>query len=415
MKLLYSGRARLSVVALGLAVQMVGSFARGAAAPGRAAIDEGLRAAVERRDVPGVLAMAADRHGVIYQGAAGLAESQGSRALTMDAIFRIASMTKAVTSVALMQLVAEGRVALDDPAEKYFPALAHPMVFESFDAATHAYLLRPARTAITVRHLLTHTSGLGYPFTSAILRDFKPKEGEQYPAGPLLFEPGTQWLYGTGIDWAGRLVEKLSGRTLEEYFRERIFAPLGMADTFFSVPEEKWARVVNVHDRLPNGSFQERARPALTPVTTYNGGGGLYSTAGDYIRFLRMLLNGGELDGEKILSKDAVAQMSQNHIGAVNVRALQSALPLQSADFTFVADGHDKWGIGFLITTDHVAGKRSAGSMSWGGINNTYFWWDPTRGVAGVILMQFYPFADPKALGVYDAFERGVYQLAGAR
>lgn len=377
------------------------------------ALDTALRAAIERKDVPGVVAIAADKNGVIYQGAFGMAEGGAGRVMRTDAIFRIASMTKAVTSVALMQLVEEGKVALDDPVAKYFPEFANPMVFESFDPATRDYRVRPAKTAITVRHLLTHTSGLGYTFTSAVLRDFKPREGEKYTIGPLLFEPGTDWIYGTGVDWAGRLVEKLSEKTLEAYFQERIFGPVKMPDTSFNVAEEKQARLVNVYRHAADGGYTEQPRQAPRPTTRFNGGGGLNSTAGDYLRFLQMVLNGGELGGARILKPETVALMEKNHIGAVGVRAVKSAQPDSSADFTFVADGRDKWGIGFMITADAVPGKRAAGSLSWGGIDNTFFWADPVRGVAGVIMMQFLPFADAKALGVYDTFERGVYQLAG--
>ncbi|HZM27770.1 MAG TPA: serine hydrolase domain-containing protein, partial [Gemmatimonadales bacterium] len=263
----------------------------------------------------------------------------------------------------------------------------------------------------------THTSGLGYGFTSPTLRDFKPREGETYPAGPLLFEPGTQWIYGTSVDWLGRLVEKLSGKSLEEYFRERIFTPLKMPDTFYNVPETKQARLVTVH-RRPDGRADaplvEQPSQPPRPATSFNGGGGLSSTANDYMRFERMILNGGSLDGARILSSDSVALMGKDQIGDVGVAALKTAQPDLSMDFTFIDDGKDKWGLGFLRTTRQVPGKRSAGSLSWGGVYNTYFWIDPARGIAGVILMQFLPFADTKALAIYDAFERGVYQLADA-
>jgi CubicO group peptidase (beta-lactamase class C family) len=376
-------------------------------------LDQQLRAAIGRRGVPGVVVIAGDRQGLLYQGAFGMAETGAGRAMTMDAIFRIASMTKAVTSVAAMQLIEERKLALDDPAANYLPELANPMVFESFDAATGEYQLRPAASPITVRQLFTHTSGLGYPFTSPILNRFQPREGENCPAGPLLFDPGMQWLYGTSTEMLGQIVESLSGRNLETYFRERIFGPLVMADTSYHVPAEKHTRVVNVHRRLADGTFSERPRQAPPVVTSISGGGGLYSTACDFLRFLQMLLNGGELDGARILSRESVVLMGCNHIGALGVRALQSMMPERSSDFTFVDDGRDKWGLGFQITTAAVAGKRSAGSLSWGGIVNTYFWLDPARGVAGVVMMQYWPFAEAKALAVYDTFERGVYALIG--
>ncbi len=187
-------------------------------------IDETLRGAVERKEIAGVVAMAADRNRVIYQGAFGMADIADSRPLKLDALFRIASMTKPITAVAAMQLVERDRLALDDPAEKYFLEFAKLSVLESLDAATGAYKLRPATKPVTVRHLFTHTSGLGYRFTSPTLRDFKPRAGD--PVRPLLFEPGEQWMYGPSTDWLGRLVEKISGLSLDEYFRRRIFVPL---------------------------------------------------------------------------------------------------------------------------------------------------------------------------------------------
>ncbi len=382
-----------------------------------AALDARLAAAVARGDVPGLVVMAATGDHIVYQGAFGKADVGQGRPMTIDALFRIASMTKAVTSVAAMQLYEEGRFGLDDPAERYLPELANLKVFESFDRTTRAYNLHPASKKVTVRHLLTHTSGLGYSFTSPVVRDFKPRDGERYEAGPLLFEPGSKWMYGTSTDWVGRLVERLSGRNLEDYFRERIFAPLGISDTSYNVPAAKRARLVTVHQRpdgRPAAPLIERPNRPQPPATTFSGGGGLVSTASDYLRFERMILNGGTLDGARILSPATVALMATNQIGALGVSAVKTADAELSMDFSFIDDGQDKWGLGFLLTTRHVAGKRSAGSMSWGGINNTYFWIDPARGVAGVILMQFLPFADTKALAVYDTFERGAYQLSDA-
>jgi methyl acetate hydrolase len=381
-----------------------------------AAIDQALRGAVERKDVPGVVALVTNRKGVVYQGAFGVADVATGRALTNDAMFRIASMTKAITGTAAMQLIEQGKFALEDPVEKYLPEMAKLPVFDSFDARTGNYHLHLTSKPITVRHILTHTSGLGYPFTSATLRDFKPRAGEAYPDGPLLFEPGEKWVYGTSIDIVGRLVEKLSGQKLEDYFRQHIFNPLKMPDTSYNVPQEKAARMVAAQQRDGERMDGPIVKAAMQPPLTIPqpiGGGGLASTASDYGRFVRMLLNGGELDGARVLKAETVALMGQNHIGAVSVPALKTALP-RSADFTFIADGRDKWGLSFLITTDQVPGKRSPGSLSWGGINNTYFWVDPSKGIAGVILMQYLPFADAKALAVYDAFERAAYQVANA-
>jgi len=405
------------VITVGIVLAASLGTLRAQNSPGSAAIDASLRDAVERKDVPGVVALITDRQRVLYQGAFGVADVSTGRALSADALFRIASMTKPVTSLALMQLVEQGRLGLDDPAEKYLPELAGLKVFESFDAKTGEYRLRPASRQPTVRQFLTHSSGLAYPFTSATWRDFKPRAGETYPfGGPLLFDPGERWHYSTSTDVVGRLVEVVSGQKLEDYFRQHIFAPLKMSDTSYNVPQDKAARLVaqqqRAGDRMDGAVVLQSPQLGLT-IPAPIGGGGLASTASDYGRFVRALLNGGELDGARVLKAETVALMGQNHIGALGVPALKTALP-RSADFTFIADGRDKWGLGFLITADQVPGKRSPGSLSWGGINNTYFWIDPSRGIVGVILMQYLPFADAKALAVYDAFERGAYQLVSA-
>lgn len=402
------------VFTVGVAVTALAGTASAQNSTASAAIDTSLRSAVERKDVPGVVALITDREHVLYQGAFGVADVSTGRPLKTDALFRIASMTKLVTTVALMQLIEQDRIGLDDPAEKYLPELAGLKVIESFDAKTGDYRLRPPARPPTVRHFLTHTSGLAYSFTSAIWRDFKPRAGETYPfGGPLLFDPGERWHYSTSTDVVGRLVEAVSGQKLEDYFHEHIFVPLKMNDTSYNVPEAKGPRLVAQQQRAGehmDGAVElQKPQPGLT-IAAPIGGGGLASTADDYGRFVRMFLNGGTLDGARVLKAETVALMSQNQIGAVTVPALKSALP-RSADFTFIADGRDKWGLGFLITVDQVPGKRSPGSLSWGGINNTFFWIDPARGVAGVIMMQYLPFADAKALATYDTFERGAYQL----
>jgi len=396
---------------------VAGAAAEALGGKASAAIDASLRGAVERNDVPGVVALVTDRERVLYRSAFGVADVSTGRPLTSDALFRIASMTKPITSVALMQLLEQGRIGLDDPAEKYLPELKRLKVIESFDAATGDYRLRPPSRPATVRHFLTHTSGLAYAFTSAIWRDLTPHAGDSFPfGGPLLFDPGERWYYSTSTDVIGRLVEVVSGQILEDYFREHVFAPLKMNDTSYSVPDDKGPRLVAQQQRAGaqlDGAIELQSPQLGLTIASPIGGGGLASTAEDYGRFVRMFLNGGMLDGARVLKAETVALMGQNHIGAVSVPAMESALP-RSADFTFIADGRDKWGLGFLITVDQVPGKRSPGSLSWGGINNTYFWIDPARGIAGVIMMQYLPFADAKALAVYDAFERGAYRLVGA-
>ncbi|MEQ1608031.1 MAG: serine hydrolase domain-containing protein [Hyphomonadaceae bacterium] len=405
-----------AIVAVAISIAL--PIAVAGAQPATAPIDNALRSAVERGEVPGVVALVTNREGVLYQGAFGVAHVDTKRPMAVDSMFRIASMTKAITSLALMQLVEQGKLTIEDPVEKFLPEMAGLKVFESFDPATGAYKLRPASRPVTVRHVLTHTSGLGYGFTSATVRDFKPKAGEKYPFGaPLLFDPGEQWIYGTSTDVVGRLVETISGQKLEAYFRQHIFEPLKMVDTSYTVPEAKAPRMVagqrRAGEKMDGAITVQSPQPSLT-VANPSGGGGLASTVDDYGRFVRALLNGGVLDGARILKAETVALMGQNAIGDVKVPALKSAMP-NSEDFTFIADGRDKWGLGFLITVDQVPGKRSPGSLSWGGISNTYFWIDPSRGIGGVIMMQYLPFADARALAAYDAFERAAYQVAGPR
>jgi len=317
-------------VAVTMCIALAASLGVAQTQTGSTAIDTVLRDAVARKDVPGVVALVTNRERVLYQGAFGVADVSSGRALAPDAIFRIASMTKAVTSAALMQLVEQGRLGLDDPVDKHLPELASPKVFESFDAASGDYKLRAAARPITVRHALTHTTGLAYPFTSATWRDFKPRQGETYAfGGPLLFDPGERWHYSTSTDVVGRLVEVISGQKLEDYFRERIFTPLKMTDTSYNVPQDKAARLVAAQqragDRMTGDIVLQTPQPGLT-IANPTGGGGLASTANDYGRFVRAFLNGGELDGARVLKPETVALMGRNHIGAVSVPALKTHL-----------------------------------------------------------------------------------------
>jgi CubicO group peptidase (beta-lactamase class C family) len=382
------------------------------AAPASAGVDDALRQSMTSNSIPGVVAFATNRERILYRGAFGVADLETKRPMADDAMFRIASMTKAITSTAAMQLIEQKRFTLDDPVEKYLPDFAKLQVFESFDSATGAYRLRPAAKSVTVRHLFTHTSGLAYNFTSPIVRDFKPRDGERYAIGPLLFEPGDRWLYSTSTDQLGRLVEAVSGQSLTDYFRANIFTPLKMPDTHYNIPADKHARLVALHRHRPDGSMVKEANQPPTTLPVIIGGGGLTSTASDYIRFVRMILNDGALEGARIVSADTVAAMSRNQIGALGVPAVKTAMPERSADFSFVDDGRDKWGLGFLIAAAAKPGGPSAGSLSWAGINNTYYWIDRSRGIAGVVLMQFLPFADKNALSLYDTFQRAIYRLA---
>jgi len=384
-----------------------------------ATIDEVLHGAVIRGDVPGVVAAAATRDGVFYRAAFGKRDEAADVEMTPDTIFRIASMTKAVTSVAVMQLVEQGKVALDEPAATYLPALADLQVLDGFDEAGKA-ILRPAKTPVTVRQLLTHTSGFAYELWNASILQLVGQgvlasagvDGGAFLEAPLVFVPGERWEYGIGVDWLGRLVDAASGLTLDEYFRQHIFEPLGMTDSYFDLPPEKASRLVTVHQRQPDGSLVEAPQEAQAPVTFFSGGGGLVSTAEDYLRFLRALLAGGRLDDAQILAPETVASMGENQIGELEAGAMRTVAPALSNDFDFFPGSVDRFGLGFLLNGTAVDGGRAAGSLAWAGLYNTYFWIDRERGVCAVLLTQILPFYDAETVALLDDFERAVYTAA---
>jgi CubicO group peptidase (beta-lactamase class C family) len=375
-----------------------------------AEIDVYLTGVVRDTHIPGIVALVVDADRVLYTGAFGKQDVAAAKPMAADSIFRIASMTKPVTSVAVMMLVQEGDIGLDDPVAEYLPAFEDKPVIESFNAADKSYTTRPAATQMTVRHLLAHTSGLGYAFsneTLAALASSAP--GASIAALPLMHDPGARWTYGESTRVLGTLVEEVSGQALEEFFAERIFAPLGMSDTFYNVPAAKAGRVVTVHRTTPEG-LVETPNPAEITAPA-NGDGGLHSTAADYAKFIQLFLNDGRApNGRRLLSEATVALMGQNHIGAIFVEQQPAALPALTEPFPLGA-GRDKFGLGFQITGAHAETfARSAGSMSWAGIFNTEFWIDPTRGVGGILLMQYLPFYDAAAIETLQSFERLVYE-----
>jgi methyl acetate hydrolase len=386
----------------------------GIAGTGTNLIDSVLRNAVELNKVPGAVAMVANADGVVYQGAFGKRADGYGIPMTMDTIFRIASMTKPVTSVAVMQLVELGKVKLDEPAGTYLPELSRALVLDGTEASTGKAILRPPKTPITVRQLLTHTSGFVYDTWDTKLRDYRAAaaavgtSGGDLPAEPLMFDPGTRWEYGTSTAWLGRLVEAVSGQTLEDYFRQHICQPLGMTDTSFNVSPAKQTRLVTLHQRMDDGNLVEVPQPPLEPVKVYRGDGGLYSTAPDYVKFMRMLLGGGQLGKVRILRPETVAMMRTNQIGALNLSEFKSTDPNRSKDGQ-VPGSLDKFGLGFALNTKPVESGRGAGSMAWAGLDNTYFWIDPAHKTCAVILMQILPFLDDAPVGVLRDFERAVY------
>ncbi len=378
-------------------------------------IDQALQHAVQTEAVPGVVAMAVRDTEVLYQGAFGTRALPSGAAMTHDTVFWIASMTKALTATAALQLVEQDKLALEQAMGSLLPELAAPQVLEGFDA-TGAPRLRPARRPITLRHLLTHTAGFSYDIWNADMGRYiecmgLPAVGSCRNAAlrtPLVCDPGEKWEYGINIDWVGKAVEAVSGQTLEAYFREHLLTPLGMHATGFILRPEQRARLAGMHVRTPDGlqpvPFEVPQAPEF-----FMGGGGLYSTAVDYLAFLQMLLHGGRWHGAQVLKPETVALMTRNHIGDLCVGTMRTAKPESSHDANFFPDMVQKWGLSFLINTEPSPHGRSAGSLAWAGLGNTYYWLDPLQHVAGVILTQILPFADPQVLSLFAALERGVY------
>jgi methyl acetate hydrolase len=385
-------------------------------------IDDALQHAVAAGAVPGVVAMAASDEGVVYEGAFGRRDLAGATAMTRDTVFRIASMTKTLTTVAALQLVEQGRLSLDGTLPDVDPALNAPLVLEGFDAAG-APILRPARRKITLRQLLTHTAGFSYEAWNANTLRYVAASGMPSTSTgklaalrlPLAFEPGERWHYGINIEWAGRVIEVVSGETLDAYLRAHVTGPLGMDDTGYVAAPAQRARLASVHQRAPDGTLTPLAPETPFTPEFWAGGGGLLSTAPDYLGFLRMLLHGGTLDGVRILREETVALMGQNQIGDLAAGILTTTIPARSNDVDLFPGSELRWGLGGMINMQKEPHGRSAGTLSWGGIYNSYFWLDPARRIAGVIMTQILPFADARALRLYGQFESGVYAAAKAR
>ena len=383
-------------------------------------IDQLLRQKCEAKEIPGVVAMAATGSETIYEGAFGKRDLGKDDAMTADSVFWIASMTKAITTAAGMQLVEQGKLSLDEPIGKVLPDLASPQVLEGFDASGNPKL-RPAKGAITLRQLMTHTAGFVYNMWNGDNALYLEKTGT--PAittcqnaalkTPLASDPGTRWEYGTNIDFVGKAVEAASGKKLDAYLRENLFAPLGMNDTGFKISDSMRKRLVGMHARTPEGlapiPFELEQNPEF-----HMGGGGLYGTAADYIKFTQMILNKGKGGGNEVLKPETVALMGQNNIGGLEVGKMTTALPIYTNDVDLYPGMVKKWGLSFLINTAQTPEGRSAGSLAWAGLANTYFWIDPARDVSGVILMQLLPFADSICLEAFAGFERGIYAGLGA-
>ena len=387
----------------------------------RARIDSVLKQAVDTREVPGVVAMAATDKGLFYEGAFGVRELAKGPDMTLDSVFRIASMTKAITSVAAMQLVEQGKLKLEEPVPAIDPALGSPQVLDGFDASGTPKL-RPAKRPITLRHLLTHTAGFSYEIWDGNMVRYVKASGMPSTATgkvasirmPLVFEPGDKWEYGVNIDWVGRLVESVSGQTLDAYFRDKIFAPLGMKDSGYVTSAEQRARQARVHQRQGDGTLAPQ--PLETPFTPefWSGGGPLYSTGRDYLTFLETLLHGGSHNGTRILRSETVALMGKNPTGDIPAGIMKTENSARSNDVDLFPGAQIRWGLGYMLNMEAGPNGRSAGTVSWGGIFNTYYWLDPAKRVTGLIMTQILPFADTRTLKLYGQFERSVYETLKA-
>src|SRR6267142_570158 len=382
----------------------------------KAQIDQALRRKADTKEIPGVVAIAASGKEVIYQGAFGKRDLSKDDAMTLDSVFWIASMTKAITSAGAMQLVEQGKLSLDAPIGKLLPDLASPQVLEGFDAKGEPKL-RPAKGAITLRHLMTHTAGFCYDMWNGDMVKYLEKTGTPGITScqnaalktPVMTDPGTRWEYGTNIDFVGKAVEAVTGKRLDASLRDQLFTPLGMSDTSFKISDAQRKRLVGMHARGPDGSLAPVPFELEQDPEFHMGGGGLYSTAGDYIRFTQMILNKGRGNGNQVLKAETVATMGQNHMGDLNVTKMISALPDFTNDIDLYPDMAKKWGLSFLINTAKTPEGRSPGSLAWACLANTYYWIDPARDVTGVILMQVLPFGDNKCLEAFAGFESGVY------
>jgi CubicO group peptidase (beta-lactamase class C family) len=379
--------------------------------------DEVLQSAVDAGDVPGVIAMATTPGGTIYEGAFGKRALDQDAAMSLDTVVWIASMTKALTAAAAMQQVEQGKLSLDTPAAEIYPPLDEVRVLTGWDSDGKPVTRKPKR-AITLRHLLTHTAGFAYELWNTDIQQYQ-KVMELPGIGackndslkmPLTFDPGDRWQYGINMDFAGKMVETVSGKRLGEYFQENLFGPLGMDSTAFKITPDMRARLAKVHQRSPEGALAPIEFEITQEPEFEMGGGGIYSTTGDYLKFVRMMLNGGEGNGNQVLKPETVALMSKNAMGNTKVTMLKTAIPPLTNDAEFFPGMPKNWGLSFMINEEPAPTGRSAGSLAWAGLANTYYWIDQRKGVGGVYMTQVLPFADVKALPLFYAFEKSVYQ-----
>jgi methyl acetate hydrolase len=373
--------------------------------------------AVVRQDLPFAVAMTANVDGVIWSGAAG--QAAPGKPAALDTVFRIFSMTKAVGSTAAMILMDRGKLKPDTTVESVLPEFAEIRLLDGFSADGKPQLRAP-RVKATARHLATHTSGLTYEFWNSVMPRYMEATGAPTLLSglkmslnyPLLFEPGERWDYGIGIDWLGRMVEKIDGRRIDQFCKEEIFEPLGMPDTRFEVEPHMASRLAGVSIRGEDGKFAPFDLAPPSNPEFYGMGHALYSTAPDYMRFLRMYLNKGALDGKRILSAAGVDSMLQNQIGNTPIPCLKTAAPAITADAEFFPGKRKSHSMAFMRFDEDIPGMRHAGSQGWAGVLNSHYWFDPKAGIAGVLMTQSLPFVEPRFAATYERFEQATYREA---
>lgn len=381
-----------------------------------ARLDTLLSRAVDAGELPSLIAVVGNREGTLYSGAFGRRALGGAVPMTPDTVIWLASMTKAITATAAMQQVEAGRLSLDTPAADIMPELAKVQRLEGFDAAG-APLLRPLQRPITLRHLLSHTAGFSYEFSNADLARYMQHAGTPSILAcargaldvPTLFEPGDRWEYSTGIDWAGLMVQKVTGKSLGQYLTDHLCGPLGMADTGFNLTDSTRPRLSAMHARSPEGSLATMPFELPQHSDFEMGGGALYGTALDYLRFMRMILNGGALDGVRVLKEDTVREMLRDQCPGLGCGFMKSIAPAISHDAEFFPPEDCGWGLSFLLSRKSIPGGRQAGSVAWAGLSNVYYWIDPASGLCAMFATQLLPFFDPATIAVLRDFERAVY------
>lgn len=375
--------------------------------------------------VPGVVAMVTNRERNLYEGAAGVRRLGADPAMATDSVFALFSTTKAITATAALQLIEAGQLDLAAPARDYAPDIGRLQVIEGFDDDGEPRLRAPKRQ-ITTKDLLTHTAGFGYDFFNATYARLAEKKGQPSVITaskaalmtPLLFDPGEKWEYGSNLDWAGQVVEGITGKRLGEVFQSRIFEPLGMRDMTFALNDKLRPRLAGMHARNADGSPSAMDFELPSPPEVHMGGHGLYGTVGDYMRFIRMWLNDGRGEHGQVLRPETVRMAERNHLGDLKVTMLPGVIPSLSNDAEFFPGQSKSWSLPFMINDEQAPTGRPAGALGWAGLANLFYWIDRQNGIGGFWATQILPFGDPASFVGYMNLETAAYahlkELTGA-